>query len=71
MCRQPGREILNKDKWGPQIHSDMRIPTLARHRLDCVVGKERGIVSAMTYDVKRRGVTRGMILSEAKKIIRR
>ncbi|HEV3245381.1 MAG TPA: DNA polymerase IV [Candidatus Paceibacterota bacterium] len=33
-----------------------------------ITGKERGIVSAMTYDVKRAGVTRGMILSEAKKI---
>jgi nucleotidyltransferase/DNA polymerase involved in DNA repair len=33
-----------------------------------ITGKERGIVSAMTYDVKRRGVTRGMILSEARKI---
>src|ERR1700751_4813924 len=44
MCRQPGREILNKDKWGAQIHSEMRSPTLARHRLDRVVGKDRGIV---------------------------
>lgn len=33
-----------------------------------ITGKERGIVSAMTYDVKARGVTRGMILSEARKI---
>jgi DNA polymerase-4 len=33
-----------------------------------ITGKERGIVSAMTYDVKARGVTRGMILSEAKKL---
>ncbi len=33
-----------------------------------ITGKERGIVSAMTYDVKRRGVTRGMILSDAKKL---
>jgi DNA polymerase IV len=33
-----------------------------------ITGKERGIVSAMTYDVKKRGVTRGMILSEAKRI---
>ncbi|MDR3571674.1 MAG: DNA polymerase IV [Candidatus Pacebacteria bacterium] len=33
-----------------------------------ITGKERGIVSAMTYDVKARGVSRGMILSEAKKI---
>src|ERR1700746_3066877 len=44
MCRQPGREILNKDKWGAQIHSEMPSPTLARHRLDRVVGKDRGIV---------------------------
>jgi len=33
-----------------------------------ITGKERGIVSAMTYDVKARGVTRGMILSEARRI---
>jgi DNA polymerase-4/DNA polymerase V len=33
-----------------------------------ITGRERGIVSACTYDVKARGVTRGMILSEAKKI---
>jgi len=33
-----------------------------------ITGKERGIVSAMTYDVKARGVTRGMILSEARKL---
>ncbi len=33
-----------------------------------ITGKERGIVSAMTYDVKARGVTRGMVLSEARRI---
>ena len=33
-----------------------------------ITGKERGIVSACTYDVKARGVMRGMILSEAKKL---
>ena len=33
-----------------------------------ITGKERGIVSAMTYDVKKRGVTRGMILSDARKL---
>ena len=33
-----------------------------------VTGRERGIVSAMTYDVKARGVKRGMILSEARKL---
>lgn len=33
-----------------------------------ITGKERGIVSAMTYDVKGRGVTRGMMLSEARKM---
>lgn len=33
-----------------------------------ITGRERGIVSAMTYDVKARGVTRGMILSEAHRI---
>lgn len=33
-----------------------------------ITGRERGIVSAMTYDVKARGVTRGMILSEALKM---
>ena len=33
-----------------------------------ITGRERGIVSAMTYDVKARGVKRGMILSEARKI---
>ena len=33
-----------------------------------ITGRERGIVSAMTYGVKARGVKRGMILSEARKI---
>jgi nucleotidyltransferase/DNA polymerase involved in DNA repair len=33
-----------------------------------ITGKERGIVSAATYEAKARGVTRGMILSEVKKI---
>ncbi len=32
-----------------------------------VTGKERGIVASLTYEAKRRGVKRGMILSEAKK----
>ena len=34
-----------------------------------ITGKERGIVSACTYDVKARGVTRGMILSDARKLV--
>ena len=34
-----------------------------------ITGKERGIVSACTYDVKARGVTRGMKLHEAKKLV--
>lgn len=33
-----------------------------------ITGKERGIVSACTYDLKARGVTRGMRLDEARKI---
>ncbi|HET9641442.1 MAG TPA: DNA polymerase IV [Candidatus Paceibacterota bacterium] len=33
-----------------------------------VTGKERGIVSAATYEAKARGVKRGMILSEVKKV---
>lgn len=33
-----------------------------------VTGKERGIVSACTYEAKRRGVKRGMIFSEVKKV---
>jgi len=33
-----------------------------------ITGKERGIVSACTYDVKARGVTRGMRLDEARKL---
>ena len=33
-----------------------------------ITGKERGIVSACTYDVKKRGVKRGMRLDEARKI---
>ncbi|HWP61111.1 MAG TPA: DNA polymerase IV [Candidatus Paceibacterota bacterium] len=33
-----------------------------------ITGKERGIVSAMTYQVKARGVKRGMKLHEAKKL---
>ena len=34
-----------------------------------ITGKERGIVSACTYDVKARGVKRGMQLGEALKIV--
>ena len=34
-----------------------------------ITGKERGIVSACTYDVKARGVKRGMMLSEARKLV--
>lgn len=33
-----------------------------------ITGKERGIASAMSYEAKRRGVVRGMRLSEIKKI---
>ncbi|MCE9541803.1 DNA polymerase IV [Candidatus Kaiserbacteria bacterium] len=33
-----------------------------------VTGKERGIASSMSYEVKRRGATRGMSLAEIKKI---
>lgn len=33
-----------------------------------VTGRERGIVSSMSYEVKARGVTRGMRLSEVKKL---
>ena len=33
-----------------------------------ITGKERGIVSACTYDLKARGVERGMRLDEARKI---
>lgn len=33
-----------------------------------IVGRERGIVSAMTYEVKARGVTRGMRLTDAKSL---
>jgi DNA polymerase-4 len=33
-----------------------------------ITGKERGIVSAMTYQVKARGVKRGMKLNDAKKL---
>src|SRR4029077_15354060 len=38
------------------------------HGKPVITGKERGIVSACTYDVKARGVKRGMILSEARKL---
>lgn len=34
-----------------------------------ITGKERGIVSACTPDVKKRGVTRGMRLDEARKLV--
>src|SRR6266550_3267203 len=33
-----------------------------------VTGKERGIVSACTYDLKARGIKRGMTLVEVRKI---
>lgn len=36
--------------------------------LPVITGKERGIVSACTYEAKRLGIQRGMILSEVKKI---
>src|SRR3989338_4116022 len=34
-----------------------------------ITGKERGIVSACTYEAKRRGVTRGMQLHEVRKLV--
>ncbi len=34
-----------------------------------ITGKERGIVSACTYDVKKRGVTRGMRIHEARLLV--
>ena len=33
-----------------------------------VTGRERGIASSMTYEAKRMGVKRGMMLSEIKKV---
>ena len=36
--------------------------------LPVITGKERGIASAMSYEAKRRGVTRGMRLFEVKRI---
>ena len=33
-----------------------------------ITGKERGIVSACTYDLKKRGITRGMRLDEVRKL---
>src|SRR3989344_6114392 len=33
-----------------------------------ITGKERGIVSACTYEAKRRGIKRGMVLGEVRKI---
>lgn len=33
-----------------------------------VVGKERGIVTALSYSAKARGIKRGMLISEAKRI---
>jgi DNA polymerase-4/DNA polymerase V len=33
-----------------------------------ITGKERGIVAALSYEAKLRGVKRGMIVSEAKKV---
>ena len=33
-----------------------------------VTGKERGIASSMSYEAKRKGVTRGMILSDIRKV---
>ena len=33
-----------------------------------ITGKERGIVSACTYEAKKRGIKRGMILSEVRKV---
>ncbi len=33
-----------------------------------ITGKERGIVASLSYEAKRRGVKRGMIVSEARKV---
>jgi hypothetical protein len=44
MRRQSGCKILDQDKRGAQINRDMRIPALARRRLDRIVSEYRGVV---------------------------
>lgn len=62
------RAILHID--GDAFFASCEIARNPRLRGEPVItGKERGIVSACTYDVKARGVTRGMRLDEARKIV--
>lgn len=61
------RAILHVD--GDSFFASVEIakdPTLKGKPV--ITGKERGIVSSCTYDVKNRGVQRGMQLHEAKKL---
>lgn len=61
------RAILHVD--GDSFFASVEVAKDPRLRGKPVItGKERGIVSACTYDVKARGVTRGMRLTEARKI---
>lgn len=62
------RAILHVD--GDSFFASCEIARNPRLRGKPVItGKERGIVSACTYDVKARGVTRGMKLHEARKLV--
>ena len=62
------RAILHID--GDAFFASCEVAKDARLRGKPVItGKERGIVSACTYDVKARGVKRGMRLNDALKIV--
>ncbi len=62
------RAILHVD--GDSFFASVEIARDPRLRGKPVItGKERGIVSACTPDVKKRGVTRGMRLDDARKIV--
>jgi len=62
------RAILHVD--GDSFFASVEIARDPRLRGKPVItGKERGIVSACTPDVKKRGVTRGMRLTDARKLV--
>ena len=77
MTEKPREFVLSVASWPQAItHIDADAffvacevatnPTLKDKNV--VVGKERGIVTALSYSAKARGIKRGMLISEAKRI---
>ena len=61
------RAILHVD--GDSFFASCEVAKDPSLRGKCVVtGRERGIASAMSYEAKARGVTRGMRLSDIRKV---